>query len=555
MAGVARMLDGQLKAQTGNERTSPTVWDVIGGGFNSWLREAIGPMSSFLVQPPDYWLNIWSPRSLTDNPRIHQQLEMFLSSLHHIYEQNAQLKTRILVTSFVVDPVMPQPLYQTPFTMHLAHELNDLLFKFEREHGFFHVLDMQSLFTRFGLQNLTDARFEAMGRMYFSPTGAGHVARFLSRGLFALRDVPSKVLVLDLDNTLWGGILGEDGFNGIKVGGEGLGYLFTRFQQAVLALKNNGVLLAVCSKNDESEALKVFREHPDMILRLDDISAYQINWEPKAVNVQRLAQELNVGIDSLVLFDDSAFERENVRQMIPEVKVIDVPDDPSLYIQALCDFPGFDTFRVTEEDRKRARQYSEEVKRRSLKQSSSSLEEFYRSLEMKATLTLADGEDLVRVHQLIWKTNQFNLTTQRLEESALREMLTSENYEIIMLRLKDKMGESGITGVVVLQKDIDGQSHIWEIQNLMLSCRIIGRTVEYALMRALARRALQYGARELHASFIPSGRNQVAEKFLEQAGFSLQGICESGIQKWKLLLADAETKIPADFVPTTVDMV
>lgn len=541
-SGISRSLDKILKSSENSGATN--LFKVIDGDFNSWLLQAMDPTSAFQTDQPDYWLQIWSPRALTDNSQISSQIKMFLAGIEQVMQQNPQTKTKILLTNFVVDPTLPQPLYQSLQLEKLARELNQMLEQFVTDNSYAQLLNLQSVFTQQGLKNLTDPRFEALGRLYFSPAGAEHVARLFARGIQTLRQTPCKVLVLDLDNTLWGGILGEDGAQGIKIGGEGQGYLFTRFQQAVLSLKKNGILLAVCSKNNEDEALKIFKEHPDMVLKLEDISAYRINWEQKALNIRSMAEELNLGVNSFVFFDDSSFERENVRQLAPEVQVIEVPKDPSLYIQALSEFTGFDIFRVTDEDKKRAKQYLEEAKRKTLQKSSSSLEEFYRSLEMKATLSFANDNNFARVHQLIWKTNQFNLTTKRYEESELRQILAANNYEIMLLRLQDKMGESGITGVVIIKKEKDK----WEIENLMLSCRIIGRTVEFGLMRQIANRARKAGAQILEASFIPSSRNQVASQYLGQSGFSLKQTLPDQTQKWSLNLSEAQDKIPADYV-------
>lgn len=533
---IARLLDKTFKS---NALTKD--FEVIDGDFNSWLLQGMDSHSAFQTVKPEYWVQLWSPRAVTDNPQIVDQLKHFLAGI-----KANNVSTKIIVTSFVVDPILAQPLHQNSHYQKIVNELNDILFNFSAENNYFHVLNLQSFFTQHGLKAITDSRFEALGRMYFSPSGSNLLAGFIARGVSALTRVPQKVMVLDLDNTMWGGILGEDGIDGIKIGGEGAGFLFTRFQRALMTLKQNGILLALCSKNNEEDALKVFREHPDMVIRLEDISAYRINWEPKALNLKSIAEELNLGVNSLVFFDDSAFERENVRQMAPEVTVIEVPKDPSDYLKALSEYPGFDTFKITDEDKKRALQYQQEAKRNTLKKSSGSLEDFYNSLEMKATLNLAEEADFTRVHQLIWKTNQFNLTTKRYEESELRKILADKNYEVILLRLQDKMGESGITGVVLLKK---GKS-VWEIENLMLSCRIIGRTVEYALISRLAERAKMNGAHLLKATFIPSERNQVAAQFLGQAGFTQ---VQSGTTElWDLTLSDFEKRVPKNYVITDI---
>ena len=529
---IARLLEKKIS-------TDSLINDlqVIDGDFNSWLLQGLDHHSVFIKDQPEFWIQIWSPRAVTDNPQIIEQVKQFLAGI-----KANNKHTKIIVTSFVVDPRLSQPIHQSFKFEQIAIELNRLLSDFSEKNNLFHVLNLQSFFTQYGLKSITEARFEALGRMYFSPSGSDLLTKYLLRGMKTFLTPRKKVLVLDLDNTLWGGILGEDGMDGIKIGGEGTGYLFTRFQRELLNLKQNGILLALCSKNNEEDALKVFREHPDMVIKLEDISAYKINWEPKSLNLKSIAEELNLGIDSLVFFDDSAFERENVRQLAPEVAVIEVPKDPAEYILTLSEYNGFDTFKITEEDKLRAFSYQQEAKRNMLKKSSDSLEDFYRSLDMKATLTMAETADFPRVHQLIWKTNQFNLTTKRYEESELKTILADKSYEVILLRLQDKMGESGITGVVILKKCTD----YWEIENLMLSCRIIGRTVEFGLMAELAKRAKKYGAQRLKATFIKSERNQVAANFLSQAG--LTQLKKDSPELWELNLNEYENKIPAHYV-------
>ena len=514
---------------------------VIDGDFNSWLLQVLSNHSIYQNDKPDIWIQIWSPRAVSDNPQIESQLDQFLSALNLSVQTNTH--TKIVLTTFVVDPTTSQPLSESLRLTKLAMSLNQRLFDFSLSHKLVQIMDLQSFFTNYGLATITDSRFEAMGRMYFSPKGSELLASFLARGISCLITTPKKVLVLDLDNTLWGGVLGEDGIDGIKIGGEGSGHLFTRFQQAVLNLKQNGILLALCSKNNEADALKVFNEHPDMLIKLSDIAAYEINWEPKALNLKKIASDLNLGIDSLVFFDDSAFERENVRQLAPEVSVIEVPKAPSDYILALSQFWGFDTFKVTQEDKMRSVLYQQEAQRKSLKKSAiesgAGLIDFYQSLNMQASLKLADPSNLERTHQLIMKTNQFNLTTKRYSESELQTKMANPQFDIYHLRLQDKMGESGISGVVILEKKPD----LWEIENLMLSCRIIGRTVEFALIRALCEKAHQLGVKTLIASFIKSEKNQVAQNFLADSHFT-----QIDQTKWSLKISDYQNLLPKDYV-------
>ena len=510
-------------------------WEVKEGSFNSWLTDAIDPSSVLSSEKPRFLISVLSPRLLTDCPELEAKIDLFLSGLA---ERAGSM--RVLCTSLAVDPLLGQPLFESLELQQLAARVNEKLLKFQRENNWFYVIDFPSFVATHGLAQLTDRRYEMMGRMFLSPKGAELFASHLKRALLALTRAPKKVLVLDLDNTMWGGILGEDGPDGIQCGGEGVGYAFLRFHKALARLKQNGILLAICSKNNEEDALRVFKTHPDLGLRIEDFVAYRINWLPKSENLKSMAEELSLGIDSFVFFDDSAFECEHVRQVLPKVDVIQAPSDPSDYVKALSDYTGFDTFRVTEEDRSRSKQYLDEAKRTTIKKSVANLEDFYRSLNMKATLTPADESNFARVHQLIWKTNQFNLTTHRYEENELRALLNSKNDLIYVLRLADNLGESGITGLAIVHQE----KSFWQIENLLLSCRIIGRTVEYGLIRFIAEKAKASGASELRASFIKSDRNQVASEYLPNSGFTQI----PDTTKWILPLQDAHTRIPKDYV-------
>ena len=531
LTGVARALQKRLRSGT-------SKWSVVDSDFNSWQREAIDPQSQFHQTSPEILIYILSPRVLTDLPDIEAEFDVFLRGLTSVAGA-----TRVLCTTVAVHPHQPQPLIETLAGQRIAAVLNTKLLSFQEQNSWFDLIDQTALFASHGVCALTDARYETIGRMYYSPKGAELLAEALSRAVSALTTSPKKVLVLDLDNTLWSGVLGEDGIDGIGIGGDGVGYAHLRFQRAIKTLARSGVLLAICSKNDEADALGALAEHPDMALRIGDFCAHRINWESKCDNLRGLAEELNLGLDSFVLFDDSPFEREQVRRLAPEIDVIEVPADPADYVRALADYPGFDRFRVTEEDRSRSRQYLEQAQREALKRQSESLEEFYISLQMHALIECARETTLPRVHQLIWKTNQFNLTTQRYDEPELRSMMKSGERRIVTLRLSDKLGESGLAGVLI----VSTAGLRWEIDNLLLSCRILGRTVEYGLIRFIAQKARAAGACELAASFIPSARNHIAAGFLQRAGFQMEE--RSG--KWVLTLDKADTLIPKDFVSIT----
>ncbi len=484
-------------------------WQVEELGFNLWLVDMLDPASNLNKHQPDYLITLLSPRYLQMDPEAERNLEHYLSGI-----ETWKGDTQVLFSQITYDPLVPDRLIEAPRLQLMAERLNERLRRFQNGNGWFHLLDMASFFMEQGLAKVHDSRFEVLARMYISPGGAKPLAAYIARYLRALTTPPKKVLVLDLDNTLWGGILGEEI---IQVGAEGVGYAYDQFQRALLVLKNHGVLLAICSKNNENEVLEVFEENPGMVLKITDFAAYRINWLSKVENLQSLAQELNLGLDSFAFFDDSPFEREQLRRMLPEIDVIDVPKDAADFVQALSDYTGFDKLYVTEEDSKRAQLYQNEVERKAIQKKSASLEDFYQSLQMVAELSPIQDDSFERVHQLIQKTNQFNLTTKRYSEKELRELMRSGDCAIYTLRLKDKLGDSGLTGVLILKMNADE----WEIDTLLLSCRIIGRTVEYALIQWLAGKARQQKVKRIVGRFIPTKKNQPAASFYPDAGFDL----------------------------------
>jgi FkbH-like protein len=530
ISGLARALR--------NELTAPT-WTVSESGYNSWFLEVTDPASALVREAPQFLVVFLSPRVLADFPDLEAQLVNYLDLL-----KGKAGAARVLFSSFVAYPFKSQMPFESIEEQKLAARLNRRLWDFQNDHSWFTVLDFSAFVAAHGVAQIHDERYESLGRLFLSPKGSELFARFIQRAVTALLHPPKKVLVLDLDNTLWGGILGEEGAEGIQCGGDGTGYAFLRFHQALLRIKSNGVLLAICSKNNEADVVAAFRDHPDFVLRLKDFAAHRINWEPKIENLKSLAAELNLGLDSFVFFDDSEFERELVKQALPMIDVIPVPAEPSYYVKALADYPGFDIVRVTDEDRSRSRLYLDEAERRSLQKQSTSLEDFYAFLDMRAEIRQVDESDFARVHQLIQKTNQFNLTSKRYAENELRTLLKDPRYSVYTLRLSDRLGESGLTGLAVVRRD----DKVWEIVNLLLSCRIIGRTVEFGFMRFLTAKAKAAGAAEVMARFIPSPRNQVAKNYLADAGFQLVA---GNVEKWNLRVDEAEARLPRSFVRIT----
>ena len=329
------------------------------------------------------------------------------------------------------------------------------------------------------------------------------LARHTAAVLAAWLGLSRKCLVLDLDNTLWGGVIGEDGLAGIELGAGVAGEAFVAFQGYLLDLKERGVILAVVSKNNEADAREPFEHHPDMAITLDDIAVFVANWEDKPTNLRRIAETLNIGLDALVLVDDNPAERQIVRQLVPEVDVVVLPPNPSGYVRALSEYLDFEPGTFTREDRNRAAQYRARAQALALERSASSIEDFYRSLRMRATIAPFDELHLARIVQLIGKTNQFNLTTRRHDVAAVRRMMADEEVVHLYLKLADRFADHGLVALLIARRDGDAL----DIDTWLMSCRVIGRTVEHAMVGSLCRRARELGCSPLRGTYVPSAKN------------------------------------------------
>jgi len=389
------------------------------------------------------------------------------------------------------------------------------------------VLDLARLATEVGLAQWYDAKLGFLARSPLGGAAQRAVGRRLARQLRAVLRPPCKCLVLDLDNTLWGGVLGEDGIGGIALGDDYPGSVYKAFQRAVLGYRDRGVLLAIASKNNLADVVELFASHADLVVSLDDFAARQIHWNDKATSLRAIAAELNLGLDALALFDDNPVERAWVADQLPEVTVIDVPKEPMRYTAALDDAGAFDHLVITGEDRQRARLYQDDARRRELEVTAGSPEEFLRALAMRITIGSIDAATLPRVVQLLGKTNQYNVTTRRHSEADLARMLAVPGAIGLWMRIADRYGDNGLVGVALAvpaqAAQIDGaqvDNPVYRLDSFLMSCRVLGRFAERALIHAVARRARGHGAPSLLGEFIPSKKNAVAAQLFAETGFT-----------------------------------
>jgi len=368
------------------------------------------------------------------------------------------------------------------------------------------------------------------------------LARAQARYLRALRGRPAKCLVVDLDGTLWGGVVGEVGVGGIELGEAYPGRSYLRFQRALLALRDRGVLLAINSKNNSADVDDVFATHPDMLVRPEHFAATRVNWRPKPENMVAIAEELSIGLDSLVFFDDNPAERLAMRQALPEVTTIEVPADPSQHASVILGCGLFDRLVVTDEDRNRADMYRQQAARKDLERSAGSLEGYLASLEMKAEIGPVDELSFRRVLDLFGKTNQFNVTTPRYNAQELQALVDDESAAVFTVRVTDRFGDNGIVGVLILRV-----ADRAVIDTLLLSCRVIGRTVETALLAVAVEWAAQRSLHDLDATFIATKKNGPAADVFARHGFQEIGTADAdGASHWRLVLEDSKLSWPAE---------
>lgn len=346
----------------------------------------------------------------------------------------------------------------------------------------------------------------------FNTTVFQEASRDILAALEGIRGRSKKIIILDLDNTLWGGIVGEVGWEKVRLGGhDPIGEAFVDFQKSLKRLMNRGVVLALVSKNEESVALEAIRQHPEMVLKADDFAGWRFNWHDKAENIMDLLSELNLGFESAVFLDDSPFERARVREALPEVLVPEMPADPIQYPIFLSRFKCFDNLSISREDRTRTKMYVADRGRTALKKELKSLDQWLEMLELSISVERLNAKNLERAAQLFNKTNQMNLSTRRLAAAELFTWAQAEGHALWTFRVTDKFGDYGLCGISSLvQNGARGQ-----MLDFLLSCRVMGRGVEEAMLATVAQHARDSGCELVWAEYIPSARNQPCGKWLQ----------------------------------------
>lgn len=401
--------------------------------------------------------------------------------------------------------------------LYQQRELNGLIAALAEEDGNRYLIDILSLQSEYGRKNMFDERLYYLSKTVFRMDFLPVVAKEIVSVMEVLNGKIRKCLVTDLDNTLWGGVIGDDGIEGIQVGNIGIGPAYSDLQTWIKELSERGVAVAVCSKNNDNTAREPFIKLKEMVLHLEDISVFLANWDDKVSNIKKIRQILNIGFDSMVFVDDNVFERDLVRQMLPDVTVPDLPADPTRYLSALQEMSLFETVTVSKEDRNRTRLYQEEARRNELRAEISDMDDYLRNLRMQAEVSPFSHFSAPRIAQLSQRSNQFNLRTRRYTEQDIENMIADpKRYLTMAVDLKDRFGEYGIISVVILSR-IDDDTLF--LDTMLMSCRVLKRTVEEFIFNRIVAECRKIGVGKILAEYLPTPKNVMVRDLLGKYDF------------------------------------
>ena len=503
------------------QKLNPLIWEA---DYNSIDASIFNEHSELYREHFEYIIIVPSARKLNKEfSHSSQKSEFADQKINHISNLVTLLikrtKSRIIFTNFqeLNDGVFGNYANKTEQSfLYQIRKLNYELMRLAVRQPNLFIADAQILFTGKGSAEAFDPKLYIHGDIIYSLDFLALLAQSTSQIISAIQGNFKKCVVLDLDNTLWGGIIGDDGIENIEIGDLGIGKAFTALQTWLLDLKNRGIILAVCSKNTESVAKEVFEKHPGMILRLSDISMFVANWETKVDNLLFIQSVLNIGFDSMVFLDDNPFERDIVKKNIPGIAVPDLPEDPAEYLPYLQNLNLFETASFSGEDTKRTKQYQEEAGRMEFQKSFANEDEFLQSLNMEAIIKPVDNFLRPRVAQLTQRSNQFNLRTVRYTDEDIKKMMTDPEFMTLTISLSDTYGDYGLISAAFLQKKSD--EHLF-IDTWIMSCRVLKRGVERFLLNEIVSAARQASFRFIEAEYIPTTKNAIVKDHYMQLSF------------------------------------
>ncbi len=524
--------------------------EVYGGAYGQYRQELLDPTSSLHQFAPQVVLFSLTAREATaavpvtaTAAEVDETIARFVGDLRSFWRKAREIGNAAIIQQTFLD--VNEPLFGgydrivPGAPARVVARLNDQLCEAAATDGVL-LLDMARASARDGIDAWFDVGRWLQGKLEIAPQAAPLYGDLVARILAAQRGLSKKCLILDLDNTLWGGVIGDDGLDGIVLGeGSAAGEAHLALQYYARQLKERGIILAVCSKNDAKIAEAVFRDHPEMVLRRSDIAVFQANWDDKADNLKAIAARLNIGMDSLVFVDDNPVERARVRQSLPMVSVPELPEEPAHYVRCLAEAGYFEAVAFTTEDRDRAQQYAANAEREALLGSAESMEGFLRGLKMSVLYGPFTPVDHPRVVQLINKTNQFNTTTRRYAHEEVEHIVNQPEALTLQFRLLDRLGDNGLVSTMILRPTHNDED-VLEIENWVMSCRVFGRQLEFEAMNIAVDAARARGARALVANYVPTAKNGVISTLYQSLGFTevKHPAPANGATRWFLDLAD-----------------
>ncbi len=455
-----------------------------------------------------------------------EQLESIIEKVEleiDLVFQNLSKIPIVLINRFTAMPFVSHSIGNSNLEM-VANRLNEYLENNLTK--YIKIIDIEKVFAIIGLKKCIDLRHFYSSKALYTIYFYRAYAEYIKPLILSANGKAKKALIFDCDNTLWKGILGESGFNEIEMSPSTKdGLIFNEIQSIALALNRQGVLLGLCSKNNFADVKEVLTSHPDMLIREENLAIQKVNWEDKVSNLKNIARDLNIGLDSLVFIDDSTFEINLVKEQLPEVEVLQVPEKLSEYPSLIRNSMGlFYHLSQTAEDKKKTLMYKQQALRTSDRKGYNGVEDFLRALKLKIVIFQDNAALIPRMSQMTQKTNQFNLTTRRYTERDLDDLIQDPNSIVIAASVSDKYGDSGITGLCIAR--IDVQEKRSEIDSFLMSCRIIGRNIEYAIMDALINKLKKRGIRFIDAKYVKTPKNNIVEKFYDNCSFTPSKVLE-----------------------------
>jgi FkbH-like protein len=510
--------------------------------YGQFSQEILAPASGLSTFAPDITIFMVEFNSLVSPGNASSPDDMAREALSQITSLADDFSRRhtgtLIVSTFLEIPQWPLHILLDNTTK-AVREGNLLLFHALEHQSRVQISDVDGLAAYYGRREAFSSEMLHMARVPFSEGFLALLARKLVSHIKAQTGLLRKCLVLDCDNTLWGGVVGEDGIDGIALGPDWPGREYLDFQHTILSLHQQGVILAINSKNNYDDVMQVLHKHPHMVLREDHFASIQVNWDDKPSNMRRIVDEINIGLDALMFLDDSPAERALMRTVLPEIYTLELPTTASLYSQALRETNDFAKPSITEEDRLRGQAYADERKRGQLRKSAGSLEDFLHSLGTVASMRAARVSDIKRVAQLTQRTNQFTLTNRRYSEGDIASMLQDGHSHVYVLGVKDRFGDSGTVGAAIV---VD-ENEYWRIESFVMSCRVIGRQVEDAFVKRIVDDAARIGVKQVNAEYLRSAKNGLVEDFWSRMHFESVEATDKGSQ-WRAVVATLPLKHP-----------